>query len=100
MRNVGRKENCTKITSGQAVAIDRLLLEGMKAGPTVKRRAINKVLREVPEFTRGDCWQRIRYLRRTLKVATVHALSQRNGELRSSKADPEPAPPLPAVDRG
>ena len=88
MRNVGRKDNCTKIISEQTVAIDRLLLEGMKAGPTVKRRAINKVLREVPEFTRGDCWRRIRYLRRTAKIAPVQALKQRDGELRSAKADP------------
>jgi hypothetical protein len=88
MRDVGRKHNCTKITSGQAVAIDRLLLEGIKAGPTMKRRAINKVLREVPEFTRGDCWRRIRYLRRTAKIAPVQALKQRDGELRSSKPHP------------
>jgi len=89
MRKLGRKDNCTKIISEQTLAIDRLLLEGMKAGPTVKRRAINKVLREVPEFTRGDCWRRIRYLRRNQKVAGVQAFKQHDVELRSAKADPD-----------
>ena len=43
---------------------DRLLIAGIKHGPAVKKDAINKILRLAPEWTRGDCWKRIRYLRR------------------------------------
>jgi hypothetical protein len=89
MRDVVRKDNGGKITSEQSVAIDRLLIEGITGGPTAKRRAINRVLREIPEFTRGDCWQRIRSLRKAAKVPTLHTLIRRDGELRSSKSDPD-----------
>ena len=46
-------------------AIDQLLMAAIKLGPGKKREAINKVLALVPEWTRLDCWQRIRRLRRT-----------------------------------
>jgi len=59
-----RKDGCAKIASERLALIDRLLIEGIRIGSVSKRRAINKVLREFPEFTRGDCWQRIRYLRK------------------------------------
>ena len=68
MRDVIRKDDGGKITPERSVAIDHILLEGIKGGPMAKRRAINKVLREIPEFTRSDCWQRIRYLRKVPKV--------------------------------
>ena len=89
MRDVVRKDNGGKITSEQLVAIDRVLIEGIKGGPIAKRRAINKVLREMSEATRGDCWRRIRYLRKTLKVPVLQARIRRDGELPSSKADPD-----------
>ena len=60
-----RKDGCAKIASERLALIDRLLIEGIRIGSVSKRRAINKVLREFPEFTRGDCWQRIRYLRKS-----------------------------------
>src|SRR5208283_3070957 len=44
-------------------AIDQLLTAGMKLGPAKKQEAVNKVLALVPEWTRLDCWQRIRRLR-------------------------------------
>jgi hypothetical protein len=50
-------------------AIDQLLMAGIKLGPAKKREAINKVLALVPEWTRLDCWQRIRHLRRTAELA-------------------------------
>src|SRR5205807_1115274 len=87
MRDVARKDSCAKITSEQSVAIDRLLIEGIKIGAASKRRAINKVLREFPEFTRGDCWQRIRYLRKTPELAHLPERQRRNGGIQSSKAD-------------
>lgn len=46
-------------------AIDQLLIAGIKLGPNKKHEAINKILKLVPEWKRGDCWRRIRQLRRT-----------------------------------
>ena len=46
-------------------AIDQLLVAGIKLGPRKKHDAINKILQLVPEWKRGDCWRRIRQLRRT-----------------------------------
>src|SRR5258706_13773028 len=50
-------------------AIDRLLVAGIKLGPARKHKAINKILQLVPTWTRGDCWRRIRQLRRTSELA-------------------------------
>src|SRR5208337_4279366 len=52
-------------------AIDQLLMAAIKLGPGKKRAAINKVLALVPEWTRGDCWQRIRHLRKTPELAAL-----------------------------
>ncbi len=51
-------------------AIDQLLIAGIKLGPSKKHEAINKILKLVPEWKRGDCWRRIRQLRRTPALAT------------------------------
>jgi len=53
--------------------IDRVLIAGMKLGPAGKHEAINKVLQLVPEWKRGDCWRRIRQLRRMSVVAAVQS---------------------------
>jgi DNA-binding CsgD family transcriptional regulator len=50
-------------------AIDQLLIAGIKQGPAKKREAINRIVELVPEWNRGDCWQRIRYLRKTGQLA-------------------------------
>lgn len=50
--------------------IDRVLITGIKLGMAEKHQVINKVLQLVPEWRRGDCWQRMRRLRKTLAVAT------------------------------
>ena len=55
--------------SKQLAAIDQLLIAGIKLGSAKKREAINRVLELVPEWTRGDCWQRINELRRAAKRA-------------------------------
>ncbi len=83
---VGQKDKTNKITSERLAVVDRLLIEGIKIGTASKRRAINKVLREFPEFTRGDCWQRIRYLRKTPGLAHLPERQRRNGGIQSSKA--------------
>lgn len=49
----------------ELAAIDQLLVAGIKQGPAQKKRAMIKVLQLVPAWTRRDCWQRIRHLRRT-----------------------------------
>ncbi len=51
-------------------AIDQLLVAGIKLGPQKKHDAINKILELVPGWKRGDCWRRIRQLRRTPALAT------------------------------
>src|SRR5271165_1416245 len=56
-------------SSKQLAAIDRLLIAGIKQGPAKKRDAINRILELVPGWTRQDCWERIRYLRRTTELA-------------------------------
>ena len=55
-------------------AIDQLLIAGIKLGPDKKHEAINKILHLVPEWKRGDCWRRIRQLRRTAALATPVAI--------------------------
>jgi hypothetical protein len=50
-------------------AIDQLLIAGIKLGPNKKHEAINKILQLVPEWKRGDCWKRIRQLRRASALA-------------------------------
>ena len=62
-----RKETWRRIGLARLAAIDRLLMVGIEVGPACKQRAINKVLREVPGVTRGDCWQRIRHVRKIAK---------------------------------
>jgi hypothetical protein len=51
-------------------AIDQLLIAGIKLGSNKKHEAINKILKLVPEWKRGDCWRRIRQLRRTPALAS------------------------------
>jgi hypothetical protein len=62
-------------------AIDQLLVAGIKLGPQKKHDAINKILELVPGWKRGDCWRRIRQLRRTPALAIPSA------EQDSKKAD-------------
>lgn len=50
--------------SERLAAIDQLLLAGIKLGPVKKREAIDRVLELVPGWTRGDCWKRLRHLRK------------------------------------
>ena len=50
-------------------AIDQLLIAGIKHGPAKKREAINRILEVVPEWKRGDCWQRIRHLRKAPELS-------------------------------
>jgi len=82
---LARKDDCIGIASQRLAVIDRLLTEGIRIGSASKHRAINRVLRDFPEFTRGDCWQRIRYLRKKSEVADLE-VRQRQAESLPSKA--------------
>jgi len=75
-----------KIDEQWLAAVDRLLIEGMRLGPTAKRNAVNKVLERVPEWTRGDCWRRLRQLRRLPEFAAKATADQ-------PEAQPVPAQP-------
>jgi len=77
---LARKQTWREIGSARVAAIDRLLIEGIRVGPVCKQRAINKILREVPGVTRGDCWQRIRHLRKTGKLGTPQPHAPTDGE--------------------
>jgi hypothetical protein len=80
-------------------AIDQLLIAGIKLGPSKKHEAINKILKLVPEWKRGDCWRRIRQLRKTAALATPNAIqdSEQPGNNVSSHR-PLSRPWLPEED--
>ena len=80
------KTNRAKINAKLLPAIDRLLIAGIRIGPTGKSAAINKVLQLVPEWTRGDCWRRLRQLRRLPEFATASAA----GVAAAESTGPEP----------
>lgn len=68
-------------------AIDRLLTTGLRLGPAGKREAINKVLELLPQWKRGDCWRRIRQLRRA-GCRAAHALDPLSGKRQSAALPP------------
>ena len=70
-------------------AIDQLLIAGIKQGPAKKRDAINRVLELVPEWRRGDCWHRIRHLRKAPGLAALEE-SHPDKAKRSSRASAAP----------
>ena len=75
-----RRNTQSKLTPRALSAIDRLLIAGIRVGPHTKRDTVNKVLQLVPEWKRGDCWKRIRLLRRTGKIAKPQRPSPAHGE--------------------
>ena len=68
---IERTRNQAAINPRLLPAIDQLLIAGIKLGPGKKHEAINKILQLVPEWKRGDCWRRIRQLRRTSALVTL-----------------------------
>ncbi len=80
--------------SKQLAAIDRLLIAGIKQGPGKKRDAINRILELVPGWTREDCWERIRHLRKTPEFA---ALAEGHSTRAKSPGETRPAPKSPAM---
>ena len=79
------------ITKERLAAIDQLLITGTKQGPANKKEAINKILEFVPQWRRRDCWQRIRYLRKTSQLAalpTEHAHTNADRKDRPARQAP------------
>ena len=85
--------------SKQLAAIDRLLIAGIKQGPAKKRDAINRILELVPEWTRGDCWRRIKKLRRAAKRAVLEERPAAKAK-KSGEADRSPTASFQAMDAG
>jgi hypothetical protein len=65
--------------------LDRLLIVGMKHGRAAKRDAIDKLLRLAPQLTRGDCWRRLRQLRRLPEFAALAAAKDTPAAATESK---------------
>lgn len=74
-------------------AIDRVLIAGLKLGPAGKREAINRVLQLIPEWKRGDCWRRIRQLRRMPVVAELEAQNKAPTSARKNQGRVVPRQP-------
>jgi hypothetical protein len=79
-------------------AIDQLLIAGIKLGPNKKHEAINKILKLVPEWKRGDCWRRIRQLRRTPALASEAPKELKNTDENGSSHRTPSRPWLPEDD--
>ena len=83
-------------------AIDQLLIAGIKQGPAKKRDAINRVLELVPEWRRGDCWHRIRHLRKAPELAALEESHPDKAKKSAGEtvavSQPAPRPWTPADD--
>ena len=89
-----QKSKPGKINSKWLAVVDRLLIAGIRLGPSAKRDAINKILEQIPELTRGDCWRRIRHLRRTPELSGLeqHQPRERVSRVRKSGSARRAAP--------
>ncbi len=88
------------LATKRLAAIDQLLTAGIKLGPAKKHAAINRVLELVPDWTRGDCWRRIRELRKTIQPALddrIPSEEQKSGT-GATAARPTSKPWTPADD--
>jgi hypothetical protein len=59
-KSVCRKDGESRKRLPWLPQFDRLLIAGIKHGPATKKDVINRILHLAPQWTRGDCWQRIR----------------------------------------
>jgi hypothetical protein len=75
-------------------AIDLVLITGARLGTMGKKQAINKVLQLVPEWRRGDCWRRIRQLRRISLIPQLELPSAQPNTSRLSESHSAPREPV------
>jgi hypothetical protein len=80
-----------KLHPTQLAAIDRLLLAALKDGPHAVRRAIKRIIETFPQWTRGNCWRRLRQLRRRPEFA-VPAVPANSGAAAPPAAPANPRP--------
>lgn len=85
---LGETDSRAKISPRWLPAIDCVLMAGIKLGPAAKHDAINKVLQLVPGWTRGDCWRRIRQLRKARGPAFLEVSPRCDGVGWSTKLGP------------
>ena len=82
--------------------LDRLLITGVNNGTAARHDAINKVLKLVPELTRGDCWRRVRHLRRSSQLPALQeghpAEASKKPKRTDSVRQPSSRPWTPADD--
>ena len=82
--------------------LDRLLITGAKNGSAARHNAIDKVLKLVPELTRGDCWRRVRHLRRSSQLPALQeghpAEASKKPKRTDSVRQPSSRPWTPADD--
>ena len=91
----------TNKASVRLAAIDQLLIARIKQGPAKKREAINRILELVPEWRRGDCWHRIRHLRKAPELAALeesHPDKAKRSGRTSAAPHSAPRPWTPADD--
>ena len=70
-KSVCKKDGASRKKLRWLPQVDRLLIAGIKHGPATKKEVISKILQLAPQWTRGDCWQRIRYLRKAAQLAAA-----------------------------
>lgn len=100
-KTVDRKGNKTNKRFRWLPELDRLLIAGVKNGSAARHDAINKVLRLVPELTRGDCWRRVRHLRRRSELPALqegHPEASKKPKRIDSVRQPASRPWTPADD--
>lgn len=81
-----------KINPRLLPAIDRVLVTGLRLGDAGKHEAINRVLQLVPEWKRGDCWKRIRQLRRGAEGSALQICPPHSGLQISESTGSGPGP--------
>ena len=94
-------DKTTRKRSKQLAAIDQMLVAAIEQGPDKKRAAITRIVELVPGWNRGDCWRRIRYLRKTTELAAgaerKSRKTTRSGRIVAERRSP-PSPWTPADD--
>lgn len=85
-KSVCKKDGASRKKSRWLPEFDRLLIAGIKHGPPTKKEVISKILHLAPQWTRGDCWSRIRYLRKTAQLAAAEQFHRGKSKTRNNTA--------------
>ena len=77
--------------------VDEVLIDAIRK-PATKRAAVKKVLQIVPEWTRGDCWRRMRQLRRMPEIAALQPPKRDNRERKTKSSSRSGSRPWSQAD--